>query len=121
MTATVMVVDDDVDIREIVTEVLGDAGYAVVTARNGAEALELLETTTPGLILLDLNMPVMDGVEFCRRRAGVSPRAPIVVMSAMHQLHERIAELEVDGALPKPVELSTLLEIVGRHCKKKMS
>ena len=49
-----MVIDDDEDIRDILSEILGRAGYRVVTAANGAKALELLERETPSLILLDL-------------------------------------------------------------------
>lgn len=114
----VLVVDDDLDIREIVSEVLTDAGYKVIVASNGEIALRLLETERPALILLDLNMPVMDGIEFRRRqRASASlARIPTVVMSAMHQMRDRIAGLEVEEALAKPVELRRLLEVARRFC-----
>lgn len=117
---TILVVDDDLDIREIVSEVLADEGYSVVTARNGAEALELLKTVTPALILLDLNMPVVDGVEFRQRQRENAALAdiPTVVMSAMHRMPERVAELGVEDALTKPVQLRRLLEVVGRHFPK---
>jgi CheY-like chemotaxis protein len=113
----ILVVDDDLDIREIVSEVLTDAGYAVATARNGFEALELLKKLKPSLILLDLNMPLMDGVEF-RHRQKQDPalfRIPTVVMSAMDQMQGRIAELGVEAALAKPMELRRLLEVVERY------
>lgn len=117
MPAPIMVVDDDRDIREIVSDVLSHAGYEVVTAANGADALVLLQTMTPCLILLDLNMPIMDGMEF-RRRQQSDPmlvRIPTVIMSAMHRMNDRIAALGVEEALPKPVELRRLLELVRRY------
>jgi CheY-like chemotaxis protein len=112
----ILVVDDDIDIREIVSEVLTDVGYSVATARNGFEALELLKKLRPSLILLDLNMPLMDGIEF-RHRQKEDPvllRIPTVVMSAMDQMQGRIAELGVEAALTKPMELRSLLEVVER-------
>ncbi len=114
----VMVVDDDQDIREIISEVLSDAGYSVVTASNGAEALELLEGGRPSLILLDLNMPVMDGAAFRRaqREDAALAAIPTVVMSAVHQMLERIADLGVNDALAKPVSLRQLMQVVERYC-----
>lgn len=116
--AAVMVVDDDLDIREIVAEVLSDAGYSVVTAAHGADALELLKSVTPKLILLDLNMPVMDGFDF-RRAQQADPalaKIPTVVMSAVHRMKERVLELGVDATLEKPVVLRDLLAVVARYC-----
>lgn len=113
-----MVVDDDQDIREILSEILGDAGYLVVTASNGAKAFEMLKTVTPSLILLDLNMPVMDGFEFRRaqRADPVAGLVPTVVISAVHQMKERIADLAVDDALEKPLNLKQLLAVLARYC-----
>lgn len=117
---SVMVIDDDVDIREILSEILADAGYSVVTAANGAEAIAMLKTVTPSLILLDLNMPVMDGVEFRQRQRQdpATARIPTVVMSAVHQMQDRIAGLGVDDALAKPVDLARLLQVVAHHCER---
>jgi len=114
--AVVLVVDDDPDIREIVSEILEDAGYHVISAANGAEALECLKTQTPSLILLDLYMPVMDGFEFRRRQKESSAAGiPTVVVSAVHYLKERVAALGFADALTKPVEFRHLLDVVKRH------
>jgi len=115
----ILVVDDDQDIREVVGEILSGAGYGVVSASNGSEALEALTHMTPCMILLDLNMPVMDGLEFCRRQSAdvVAARIPTVVMSAVHQMQERIAGLTVADALEKPIRLQQLLDVVERHCR----
>ena len=113
-----MLVDDDQDINEILTEILTGAGHSVVSARNGVEALEKLKSVRPSLILLDLNMPIMDGFEF-RRLQRLDPavaQVPTVVMSALHQMRERIAHLAVDDALEKPIALERLLQVVGHFC-----
>jgi CheY-like chemotaxis protein len=118
--ATVMVVDDDQDIREILTEVLSDAGYDVIPSTDGSDALTKLRDATPSLILLDLNMPIMDGVEFrqLQRQDPTTAKIPTVVMSAVHSMNERIAHLAVDGALAKPVNLKDLMQVVERYCLK---
>ena len=118
-TVSVMVVDDDEDIREILDEVLTRARYSVVTASNGATALDLLKSVRPRVILLDLNMPVMDGFEFLRIRKSDSATAeiPTVIMSALHRMRERIAELAVDDVLEKPVDLDHLLRVVKHYCE----
>ncbi len=121
MTAkpTVMIVDDDEDIREIVGEILGDASYDVVAARNGREALDQLASTTPQLILLDLNMPVMDGIAFrhAQRADARFAKIPTVVMSAIHQMQQRIADLGFEHAMAKPVDLKELLRVVARFTR----
>jgi CheY-like chemotaxis protein len=115
----VLVVDDDFDIREVLTEILNDAGYTVATASNGAEALATLRTTTPELILLDLNMPVMNGTQF-RQLQLEDPtlaRIPTIAMTAADRLRERTAVLNVEEALPKPLSFERLFEVIRRHCK----
>jgi CheY-like chemotaxis protein len=107
-SATVLVVDDDAAIREVIAEVLRDEGYDVAEASNGAQALELLQQMAhPGLVLLDLMMPVMSGWEFLEhvRSDGRLSRVPVVVVSAM-------AAPGVSGHLQKPVDLDRLLRTV---------
>ena len=116
-TRTVLVVDDDPYIREALSEVLGDEGYPVATARDGEEALERLGTApAPSLILLDLRMPGMSGWEL-RRRLLADPALaaiPVVLLSADSQLEEAQAVLRAAGSLRKPPSLDDLLDAVGR-------
>src|SRR5579862_4027549 len=81
---SILVVDDDRSIRQTLCEILQDEGYTVSTARNGAEALEILKHRRPRLILLDLNMPVMNGGDFrlVQRFDPVLRRIPTVVLTA---------------------------------------
>jgi CheY-like chemotaxis protein len=116
-TVSVLVVDDDTEIREIVTEVLEDEGYSVAAAIHGAAALAVLKTVRPAVILLDLNMPVMNGPEFreAQLRDPDLRTIPTVVMSAVDRMREQIATMSVDDALPKPVRLPQLLAVVQKY------
>ena len=118
----VLVVDDDTDIRETIEEVLADNDFPAIGAENGAVALERLRSDVepPCVILLDMMMPVMDGRTF-RRAQQDDPtlsNIPVVVLTA-HASGERSArELQVAGFLRKPVDLQTLLEVIGRYCPR---
>jgi CheY-like chemotaxis protein len=110
-----LVVEDDEDIRDFVALLLETEGYAVRTARNGAEALEVARDTPPRLILLDMRMPVMDGWAFARAYRGrPGPHAPILVMTAARDAAERAQEIQADGYVAKPFDLDQLLTLV-RH------
>lgn len=113
---SVLVVDDDVDTRDMVEELLTAASYSVVTAADGREALELLETIRPALILLDVQMPVMGGAEFrqVQRRDPSLIRIPTVVISGAAS--EPMLDLAIDEALKKPVQRADLMRLVARHC-----
>ncbi|MFO0679184.1 MAG: response regulator [Polyangiaceae bacterium] len=115
---SVLVVDDDEDIRDLLVEILRGEGYSVATATHGQEALEVLGTMSPRLILLDLNMPVMGGIEFndARLRDPILRTIPTIVMTAADRIQSRVAGLEVAGAVAKPIHLAQLLGLVARYC-----
>lgn len=114
---TVLVVDDDPDIREMLTMILAAEGYSAIPAANGQEALARLAEETPCLILLDLMMPEMDGWAFRATQAeGPTRSIPLVVLSGGVDVEERARELGADRFLRKPVELQGLLEVVRRYC-----
>ena len=114
----VLVVDDDKDIRETLQELLEDEGYDVATARNGAEALERARQVQPGLVILDLFMPGMDGSEFRRRQLEDPEIAhlPVLVISAAAGLEDRVSAMRPAGHLEKPVRLEELLGLIARFC-----
>jgi CheY-like chemotaxis protein len=110
---TVLVVDDERDIREAVSEVLKDEGYEVVDARDGAEALDQLRAHHPAVILLDLMMPGMNGWEFCaaRQREPALSGIPVIVISALG----RVSGLDAQAFLQKPFELDALVSTVRQY------
>jgi CheY-like chemotaxis protein len=115
-TAThVLVVDDDADILEFVALALELSGYTVATATNGQEALQALAQQPADLILLDLNMPVMDGHRFCeekRRHPELDP-IPLALMSAAENLGSRSTPCSPVVKLSKPFTLDALLHGVA--------
>jgi two-component system chemotaxis response regulator CheY len=111
----ILVVDDDEVIVGFVAMALKDEGYEVLKAANGAAALALTRVHQPGMILLDMKMPVMDGWAFARAYSE-QPKssAPIVVMTAAADAAQRAADVGAAAFLPKPFELDALLELVER-------
>jgi DNA-binding response OmpR family regulator len=117
---TVMLVDDDDDMRDVLAALLEERHYDVVQAANGAEALRLLASGEAGchIILLDLMMPVMNGWDFRRRQKEKQEWAsiPVVLMSSGGQIAFGTDGLDAAAYVPKPVDLADLIETVQRHC-----
>jgi CheY-like chemotaxis protein len=117
----VLVVDDDPAIRTLIQEALEDDGFEVLSAPDGRAALELVDGFAPDVILLDLNMPVMDGPTFAAayaRRAPVAWLAPIVVVSAAVDGAAWAGRLGAAGYLRKPFDLDKLSERVATLAKR---
>lgn len=117
----ILVVDDDPDILEALSEILEAEGFEIRRARNGKEALERLEPDPPQLILLDLMMPVMDGWEFAQRMRQKPPEVssiPLIVLSADRNVGPKAQDIGAVGHLAKPFELNDLLEMVRRALKE---
>jgi CheY-like chemotaxis protein len=117
---TVMVVEDDADVREAIAEVLADCQYTALNASNGAEALQRLRAAEvrPCVILLDMMMPTMDGWQFrAAQKSDPSMRdIPVVVLSAHASGSEAAANLDAVAYLAKPVSLENLVSLVERFC-----
>jgi two-component system chemotaxis response regulator CheY len=114
-----LLVDDDFATRETMSMILAGDGYRVATAANGADALQhLRDSDRPSLILLDLNMPIMDGPTFCARRKdeGLSS-IPVIVVSAERDIAQQAAALGADDYLEKPVDPIQLLDVVRKRCR----
>ena len=118
---TILIVEDDFDVRESLSEALRDEGYAIECAVDGEQALEYLRSGgRPGLILLDLMMPRMSGSEF-RMVQKVDPQLrhlPVVLLSTDGAMEEKAKALETDGALRKPIDLEQLLKLIERFRDK---
>ena len=118
---SILVADDNDDIREAIVEALENEGYQVRAARNGSEALEILKTMpVPTLILLDLMMPVMSGWEFldAQKRDARFAAHQVVTISAVNsqQSIEDPTPLDTAGSIQKPFSLGKLWEKVAEFC-----
>ena len=109
--AEVLVVDDDVDIRVSLDRGLRLSGFTVRTAADGAAALSTMAEHRPDCVVLDVNMPGMDGVEVVSRLRGLGIDVPVCMLSARDTVDDRIAGLEAgaDDYLVKPFALDELV------------
>lgn len=107
----ILVVDDDPSIRAMLVDLLLEEGYEVMEARNGAEALALVLRITPCAIILDLNMPVMDGPEFYREIRARGVASPVLIVSAINAVRAA-RELGAAAGLNKPFDLDDVVETV---------
>jgi two-component system, OmpR family, response regulator MprA len=109
--ASILVVDDEPAVRASLERALGLRGYRVELARDGSDALDRLADRAPDVILLDVMMPGVDGLEVCRRLRAVGDRTPILLLSARDALHDRVAGLDAgaDDYLVKPYAREELL------------
>ena len=110
----VLIVEDDPDSRNMLAALLGLHGYRSVVASNGLEALEAARKERPGVILLDLMMPVMDGQAFRREQLNNSTLAsvPVIVLSAHARTPELAEALGAAAYLLKPFDLDQLLNVI---------
>lgn len=108
----ILVVDDDPDILEALSEILESEGFEVDRAHNGVEALDQIASRRPRLVLLDLMMPVMDGFEVAQRLKREASSPPFVILSADRNVADRARELGAAGYLAKPFELTQLLSLI---------
>lgn len=107
----VLIAEDDPEIRVALERILGYEGYRTITANDGAAALEAVSTHAPDGVVLDVMMPFVDGITVCRRMREKGDRTPILMLTARHELSDRVGGLDAgaDDYLAKPFELDELL------------
>lgn len=118
---SVLLVDDDDELRTSLATFLGDEGFVVHTARNGQDALDVLYTIDPpALILLDFSMPVMNGTQFLGVKRGVPPlrTIPVAILSA-YTREWRGDAIGVNHVLTKPIDPERLLTLVVQYCERR--
>ncbi|MEG1622905.1 MAG: response regulator transcription factor [Alistipes sp.] len=122
MSHRILLVDDEIDILEFVSYNLGKAGYEVFTAQNGKDALSMAMEHRPHLILLDMMMPIMDGVQTCQslRLQPELKETMIVFLSALGDEPHQIAGFEVgaDDYITKPIKMNILMSRIQAILKR---
>ena len=110
MGEKVLVVDDEFEIRDLLSKFLTEEGYDVILASNGEEALELAERENPQVILLDILMPGFSGIETCRRlKAAEKTRfIPVIMATALWDTHAEAVEAGAEDFVTKPFPLEEL-------------
>ena len=118
MATRLLVVDDDRAVRESLRRALTLEGYEVDLAEDGADGLARVAGASPDAIVLDVAMPVVDGIEMCRRLRDDGASLPILMLTARESVTDRVAGLDAgaDDYLVKPFALEELLARLGRSC-----
>jgi len=111
----VLIVDDDRDVRDAMAELLADEGYECLHAKNGLEALAVLKLERPGLLLVDLIMPIMNGVDLLTRLRQ-DPALRDIPVIAMTAANDRMVGVKLDGpVLHKPIDLTLLSQMLAQY------
>lgn len=119
----VMVVDDEADVRKLIEKRLGAAGYKVVTFASAIDALPAIAIEDPDIILMDVNMPSMDGLEACRRITSDHPSIPVLFLTAQSDIDNRVQGFEAGGRdyIPKPFAPAELLARLKATLREKLA
>jgi UDP-3-O-[3-hydroxymyristoyl] N-acetylglucosamine deacetylase len=112
----ILIVDDEASIRKSLEGVLSDEGYSCALAGDGAEALAQLQSVHPSLVLLDIWMPGMDGIETLRRMKAAQPATPVIMMSGHATISTAIKATKIGASdfIEKPLDLDILLNAIRR-------
>jgi two-component system, response regulator, stage 0 sporulation protein F len=113
-TPCVLVVDDDNNQRALYQEELADEGYNVITARDGREALQMAQEQKPNLVVMDINMPVMDGLDTLSRLLEIDRSVPVVIHTAYASYRESFSSWSADAYVVKNSDLSELKATVKK-------
>lgn len=114
MSQRIMIVDDEMHLARILQFTLQHAGYEVITAFDGQEALEAFERDRPDLVILDLMLPVIDGYKVCNR-IKANGAVPVIILSARDFSKERLEEpVQADLLMEKPFNTEHLLDEIAR-------
>jgi FixJ family two-component response regulator len=122
MEETILIVDDEKDICEVLGISLSDLGYKVHTAGDGEEALRVFEKTRPSIVLTDIRMPGMDGIELLRRIKRHNPDTEVIMITGHGDIDLAIESLKLEATdfITKPID-DELLEIALKRARDRIS
>lgn len=113
----ILVIDDEFPIREVLVDFLGSLGYDVRTAVNGQEGLDVFKSKHFDVAIIDISMPVMDGIECSREIKKMEPDFPIVIISGFMKQYskEEIQEIGIQDILDKPLDILKLHSVLMKY------
>lgn len=123
MNRKILVIEDDLDMAGIIEDQLKDAGYTVTVTNNGADGLKIVEKQDHDLIVLDLMLPEIDGLEICRQVRGMPGYTPILMLTALSSEIDKVVGLEMgaDDYMTKPFSLRELIARVKSILRREES
>lgn len=113
----ILLVDDEEGIQLLYREEFEDEGYDVVSAYNGDEAIEAFTQEPPDLVILDINMPGMSGIEVLRRMKEINPDLPVILSSAYQEYKQDFGSWASEEYIVKSANMDELKQAVKRHLK----
>jgi two-component system cell cycle response regulator DivK len=123
MRATILYVEDNFDNRMLVRRVLEAEGYRVIEAEDGVQGIERIQSQTPDLVLMDINLPEIDGYEVTKRfkQLPSMEEVPVIAMTAnvMKGDREKTLAAGCDGYIPKPIDIDALPGQIAKFLGKK--
>ncbi len=110
----VLIVDDDIATLAVERQLLVDSGFRVVEAHDGAEALRVVQEDPPAVVVLDVQMPGMDGPSFARELRMALKRVPLVILTGVADPRREAARCNAEAYLAKPFDAQELVKVVRR-------
>ena len=123
MSATILYIEDNCDNRLLVRRVLEAEGYRVIDAEDGLAGMDFVQSETPDLVLMDINLPELDGYEVTKRlkQSPSMANVPVIAMTAnvMKGDREKTFAAGCDGYIPKPIDIDSLPNQIAKFLRKK--
>ncbi len=115
MAKKILIIDDEDSIHLLYSEEFEEEGYEVYGALSGEDALDKMNDISPDLVILDINMPGMDGIEVLRKIKEINPNLPVILSSAYQEFKQDLASWASDDYIVKSANLDELKAAVKRH------
>jgi len=120
LNESILVVDDDTELRKVLSSILSEEGYSVKTVENGKQAIEVSEKTRFDLALIDIKLPDMEGTELLNRLKAKQPHIVMIIVTGFPTIENAMGAVNkgADGYILKPFEIQKLLQAVRKHLNK---